>query len=1062
MRSVSKAVANIRRAITAVVAFAAITALSIPCARAQSNASLNGTVTDPTGAAVPDVKVTATNQATGVVATTQTDTAGTYLFSTLPSGTYRIEVSSPNFQTAVIAAQKLDVATTVTRNVQLTVGSVTQQVTITAEAPLIEMSTPGVGQVINDVTVQDIPLNGRHFVDLGLLTAGTVTPPANGFLTAPLRGQGSFAIDTAGQREDTTNWLVNGINLSDPQQNQITFQPPVDTLSEFKIDNSTFSAQYGRNMGAIVNIATRSGSNDFHGEAFEFFRNNALDARNYFNPIPLPQAAFKRNNFGADFGGPIAKNKLFFFLAYEGLRQRQGLTVSATVPSQNQIATVTSPAVRDLLKEIPAANLVGTGTPGVASTFNLFSGAALANVALNQGSADLDYIMSDTDQFHFYYVVQKDHRQEPTQGSSTAAANLPGFGDTRDGFRQLMTISEDHTFNSHLTNTVRIGFNRIHLLFSPTVLNPADFAIGLPAGSPVGVAIPNINVSGSFDFGGPTNEPQGRGDTTGALNDTLSWLKGRHSLAFGAEIRRAYNNNISENIGQFIFTPTIVNGVTTATSIQNFLADRASTFQVQEGAGNDRVVQPAWALFAQDSFKLRPNFTLNAGLRYEWNGAITDALGRFTNFDTTTGTLRITSNVYPGNKLNFEPRVGFAWDPFGDRKTSVRAAYAIMTQAPVTGIVAPSLTNNPPFALPINATSATSAITLENPSASITGLSLGPTAISPNFKNAYGQDWNLTIERQFTGSTSLQVAYVGSKGTHLVLLENINQPFVINGVYAATRPFPSLPLSSPVLPAQCAPPFPVCPLSNMNETASVGNSNYNALWLTLTQRLSHGFEFLTSYTYSKSLDYNSIGGANETIPLQNSYDPRGDYGPSEFDARHRFVFSGIYSLPFKGNRLVSGWQFGIISQAQTGNPLTPLVTIGPGSGISLNVRPNVTGPVQVTGSPAQWFQNKAVFVSPCTTTAGVTRCTPGNMGRDSVSGPGFLNTDFSVTKNTKLTERFNLQFRGEIFDIFNHANFGNPSLTVGSSTFGQILSTRFPVGDFGSSRQIQLALKLMF
>ena len=414
MKSTPATTASIARAITATAVFLILIVTSGSNASAQSTASLNGTVTDPSAAAVPDIKVSATNQATGVTTTTQTDSAGAYLFPALPSGTYRIEVTSPNFQTAVIPSLKLDVATTVTKNIQLTVGAVTQQVTISAEAPLIEMATPGVGEVIDVTSVQDMPINGRHFVDLSLLTAGTVTPPANGFLTAPLRGQGSFAIDTAGQREGTTNWLVNGINLSDPQQNQITFQPPVDTLAEFKLDNSTFPAQYGRNMGAIVNIATRSGSNDFHGEAFEFFRNNDLDARNYFNPVTLPQAPFKRNNFGADFGGPIKKNKLFFFLAYEGLRQRQGLTVTATVPSQTQIATVTSTAVRALLKEVPAANLVGSGTSGVPSTYNLFSGSAVANVALNQGSADLDYIASDSNQLHFYYVVQKDHRQEPT------------------------------------------------------------------------------------------------------------------------------------------------------------------------------------------------------------------------------------------------------------------------------------------------------------------------------------------------------------------------------------------------------------------------------------------------------------------------------------------------------------------------------------------------------------------------------------------------------------------------------------------------------------------------
>ena len=1053
---------SIGRLAVVVALFLAILALSGSEAWAQSTASLNGVVTDPTGAAVPNAKVTVTNQATGIAQTAQTDAAGAYLFPVLPSGTYRVEVGSPNFQTAVIATLQMDVATTVTKNIQLTVGAVTQQVTISAEAPLVETATSGVGQVINDTTVQEIPLNGRHFVDLGLLTAGTVTPPANGFLTAPLRGQGSFAIDTAGQREDSTNWLINGINLSDPQQNQITFQPPVDTLSEFKIDNSTFSAQYGRNMGAIVNIATRSGSNDFHGEAFEFVRNNDFDARNYFNPVPLPQAPFKRNSFGADFGGPIKKNKLFFFLAYEGLRQRQGLTVSATVPSQNQIATVTSPAVLALLKEIPAANLPGGGTAGVPATYTLFSGAAVANVALNQGSGDLDYILSASDQFHVYYVVQKDHRQEPTQGSSTAAANLPGFGDTRDGFRQLLTIAEDHTFSSGVTNTVRLGYNRIHLIFSPTALNPAAFNIGLPSGSPVGVAIPNINVSGDVDFGGPTNEPQGRGDTTGVLNDSVSWLKGSHAFVFGGEIRRAYNNNISENIGQFIYTPTIVNGVTTATSMQNFLADRASTFQVQVGAGNDRALEPSWALFAQDSFKWKPNFTLNLGLRYEWNSAVSEAQNRFTNFNQANGTLFETGSPYPSSKLNFEPRIGFAWDPFKDGKTSVRADFAIMTQDPVTGVASPTLTNNPPFALPISVTSASSSIKLENPSASIAGVSLGPTPINPNFKNAYAEDWNLAIERQLTSTTGLEIAYVGTKGTHLQLLENINQPFVVNGIYASTRPYPALPLSSPVLPSQCAPPFPLCPLNNIMQVDSVGNSNYNALWLTATQRVAHGLQFMASYTYSKSLDYNSLSGSSETIPLQNSYNPRGDYGPSEYDARHRFVFSGLYSLPFKGNRLVEGWQLGIISQAQAGNPITPLVTIGPGTGISLNVRPNVTSPVQVTGSPLQWFANKAVFVSPCTTTAGVTRCTPGDMGRDSITGPDFVNTDFSITKNTKITERLTAQFRGEAFDVFNHPNFGNPSLTVGSATFGQILSTRFSVGDFGSSRQIQLALKLIF
>src|SRR5437764_7957848 len=397
---------SLRNAFVSVFFSALLFCVSVAPAMAQSTASLNGTVTDPSGAAVPNAKVAVTNAATGIASTTQTDSAGAYLFPSLPIGTYRIEVTASGFQSAAISDLKLPVATDITQNIQLKVGQASEHVEIVAEAAVIDTTTNSMGQVINDKTVQEIPLNGRHFTDLSLLTPGTLTPPANGFLSAPLRGQGSFGINTAGQREDTTNWLVNGINLNDIVQNQITFQPPIDTLAEYKIDNSTFPAQYGRNAGAIVNLATRSGTNEYHGELFEFFRNNALDARNFFNPVLTStgasrQAPFKRNDFGASFGGPIKKNKVFFFLAYEGLRQHQSLTVTSNrVPSQNERAAVTSPAVQSLLALIPAANLVGSGTPGDPATFNAFTGGALANVSLNQGSADIDVELSSKDRIH--------------------------------------------------------------------------------------------------------------------------------------------------------------------------------------------------------------------------------------------------------------------------------------------------------------------------------------------------------------------------------------------------------------------------------------------------------------------------------------------------------------------------------------------------------------------------------------------------------------------------------------------------------------------------------------
>lgn len=1068
---------------------------------AQSTATLSGTITDATGATVPNANVTAINQATGVASITKSDSAGAYLFPSLPIGKYRVEVIASGFQKSSVTDLDLPVATTVTQNVQLKIGETSVTIEITADPVILDTTTNSMGQVINDKYVQDIPLNGRHFTDLSLLTPGTITPPANGFLSAPLRGQGSFGINTAGQREDTTNWLVNGINLNDPVQNQITFQPPIDTLSEFKIDNAAFPAEYGRNSGAIVNMATRSGTNTYHGEAFEFIRNNDLDARNFFNLATnsagqaLPQAPFKRNEFGAAAGGPIKKNKAFFFLAYEGLRQHQSLTVTSTVPSQNQIATVTSPAVKSLLVPtiVPPANFhQSTDASAAQADWTGFTGGTLANVSLNQGSADFDYDLRANDRIHGYYVVQKDLREEPTAGGAIGA-NIPGFGDTRDGFRHLATVSEDHTFGATLANTVRLGFNRIHLTFTPNgFLDPAKFNIGMPGGSPVASGLPFINVAGTLGFGGPTGEPQGRGDTTVVLNDSLSWLKGRHTFAFGGEIRRAYNNNISENIGSFTYS-----------SMANFLADKSNAFTDLLGSGNDKILQPAYDAFAQDSFKWMPNFTINIGLRYAWNVTPSESAGRFTNFDTATGGLVSAPQPYHTNNKNFQPRIGFAWDPFKSGKTSIRAGYAIMTQAPTTNILT-GLSSNPLFAVPLNLGSSSNSITLETPFPAGTGISLGPFAINPNFDNAYAQDWNLTIQRQLSSTLGVEVAYVGVKGTHLQLAENINQPFVTNGFYGTTRPFPALLPTSAVYPSQCG--AAGCPLGNFSgggQVNSGGNSSYHAVWATVNKHFSHGLQFQGSYTFSKSLDYNSLS-TGESLVIQNAYNPRGDYGLSEFDVRHRFVLSGFYELPFRANRLVSGWQFGVTQQAQTGSPLNPSLAVGPGPGISLTVRPDSLQRVTGTGSPSQYFNNhtvcqpfngtpqggapaipdcaatpSAAFAVPCTfsdvpanTTPGTPgfnvypviagTCHPGSLGRDAITGPGFLNTDFSVTKNTKITEKLNLQFRAEAFDLLNQANFGNPVLTVTSGSFGKIQATRFPTGDFGSSRQMQFALKLMF
>ena len=460
------------------------------------------------------------------------------------------------------------------QNFQMDVGAISEQVLVSSDVPVIETSTTSVGTVINQRTVQEIPLNGRHFVDLGLLIPGSVTPPQNGFLTAPLRGQGSFAINTAGNREDTVNFMINGINLNDMVQNQITFQPSINTVQEFKADNSTFSAEYGRNSGAIVNIATRSGTNDYHGELFEFLRNDFFDARNFFDRTSQP-APFKRNQFGFNLGGPLnlphfgeggpvfgykGKNKTFFFFSYEGLRQRQGLTISGvTVPTLAQRAAVTDPVIKQLLPLIPLPNVGASG----------FAGSATAPVNIDQWTLDMNHNIGVNDRLHGYYAIQRDERGEPTlQGNS-----VPGFGDTRQSRRQIFTLNETHTFGAAVVNEARFGFNRIHIAFTPNAqLNPLDFGIKNGVTEPIG--LPQMAVGGTgLNFGGPAGFPQGRSDTTYVLSDTLNYLRGNHSLRFGGEWRRFYNNNTAKDTGNFAFA-----------NMAAFLAGTANTFTVTSWA----------------------------------------------------------------------------------------------------------------------------------------------------------------------------------------------------------------------------------------------------------------------------------------------------------------------------------------------------------------------------------------------------------------------------------------------------------------------------------------------
>jgi hypothetical protein len=1021
--------------------------LCSPALYAQSTGTIQGTVLDAQQAAVAGAKVTVKSLATGLERSMDTDNAGFFQIPALPPGNYKIEIRKDGFQTIIVDSFTLDVATTAAKNFTLQVGQVAQTMVITEEAPVVETATTTVGQVISRKTVQEIPLNGRHFVDLALLIPGTVTPPQNGFLTAPLRGQGSFAFNSAGNREDTVNFMVNGINLNDMVQNQITFQPSINTVSEFKVDNSTYSAEYGRNSGSIVNIATRSGGDTYHGELFEFWRNHDLDARNFFNTAGTPQSTFKRHSFGANFGGPIVKDKTFFFLSYEGLRQRQGITLNTIVlnaAQRQQVTTANNATSVKLLGLIPAAN-DPTGTR--------FLGSATAPVNLDQGTVDISHNLTSNVRLHGYYAIQEDLRQEPVlQGNS-----LPGFGDTRQSRRQIATFNVSQIFSANVVNEARVGFNRIHITFAPnSLLDPSTF--GISDGISGARGLPQISIGGTgINFGGPQGFPSGRGDTTAVISDTLNYLRGRHSFKFGGEFRRFYNNAFNGDIGFLTFL-----------NATGFANGTPNAFAISPGNNPGRIATGELGFFAVDNWKLSTRLTLELGLRYDWNQTPSEALNRYVNFIASTDSLVVAPSPYQQNNKNFQPRVGFAWDVFGTNKTVLRAAYGLLTDQPITGLVG-GLTNNPPLGNPLNfvpsvAKPTTTYATLLTDAA---GSGLSPIVVDPNFKNSYVQSYNLNVQQEITNRWGMMVGYFGSKGTHLRTRVNLNQ--FVGGV----RPFPALSASSPILPGAA--------IGNISDNVSTGNSRYDALWVSSNLRLTHGLQFNTSYTYSKSLDYTSQNG--QGVVIQNSFNPAGDKGLSDYDVRNRFVMNFLYSFPFKRNRLVEGWQVGSIVQAQGGNPVNILANALGITGLTGigSIRPDLMGTVQIVNQPVlggiQWFANSVCDPNPARggCAAGATFAIPdsssgpvayhlGNFGRNVVIGPGFTNVDFTLTKRTRITERVSNELRVEAFDLLNHANFGQPGRVaqVGSTTFGVISNTRFPNGDFGSSRQLQFAVKLIF
>ena len=906
----------------------------------------------------------------------------------------------------------VEVGRTIVRDFQLDVGDLAETVDVVSEIPLIERSMT-LGQIIDRRTVEDLPLNGRQLLQLALLVPGSLTPPQNGFLTTPSRAQGSQGLNTAGNREDTVSFQVNGITLNDQLNNILVFQPPIDSVQEFRIDNSSPAADQGRTSGASINVVTRSGTNKWQGGLIEFFRHEALDARNLFSPAEAP---FERHQFGAHAGGPIVRNRTFAFVTYEGLRQQQGLPVNSVVLSDAQRAAVTHPVIANLLALVPRATT--TDVRGVSR----FTGWADAPVEVDRWAGDLAHDLGPAGRLHAFYALQRDWRREPLELGNT----LPGFGETRSGRRQLLTLEHTRTLGSRLVNQGRVGFDRIAFTTQPSASrNIGDYALDTRGLLTSG--LPAFNIAGAFNFGGPASIPQGRTDTTMVVSDTVSYASGPHAARFGGEYRQSTARTWARDSGSFNFP-----------SVSAFMSGTANSFSIVAGDRPADIAQRALGAFVQDSMRLSAALTVDLGLRYEWNVSPTERHNRFVVFDTATASLEPVglhrSDVYHQNGRNVEPRVGVSWDWSGDGRTLLRAAYALTVEQPMINTVH-LLTGNPPFGAPLTVTG-TVPVDAAFALASVGGLA--PLTVDPQYDNAAVHGWNVNLQRELRGGMALLVGVVGSRGSQLRLTRNVNQP--VNGV----RPYAFLSAASPILPG--------APLGNITQIESSGRSSYRALWTSLTRRLSRGLQFSGAYTWSRSLDSNSLSSPPAAVTVQNGYDIDDSWGLSDFDARHRFVARVVYALPFRGHAALRDWQIAAIVQSQSGGPINIVTSNSSLTGVANTVRPDVTGPITVLGNINQWFDT-AVFVP-------VNRF--GTLGRNAVLGPRFDTVDVSISKTLPLAAGVKAQLQADVFNALNHPNLGQPGRVVGSPNFGVITNTRFPPGDSGSSRQIQLAIKVLF
>jgi Carboxypeptidase regulatory-like domain/TonB dependent receptor len=1088
----------------------------------QITGNIRGTVVDPSGAIVEAAAVSAQQTETGLTRLAITNREGEYVLVELPIGHYQIRAEARGYQKYLQEGITLEVNQTATVSIHLKLGAETQQVEVRADAELVQSTVSSLGQTVMEREILDLPLDGRNFSQLGTLQPGVV-PLTPGLLEAggPARENQAYAVD--GQRPESNNFLIDGADNESSVDAGFVLKPPIDAIAEFKILTHNANAEFGRNTGSTTNIITRSGANQFHGAVWEFLRNDVMDASDYFTQSVQP---LKQNQFGATFGGPIFKDKTFFFGYYEGFRNRQGETVPATVPSlaerQGNFAELCAPpAAFDSsgLCSNPQEQLTyfGTNVPYNLMTIftpinpiatNVLPFFPLPNDGANgfvttqtlsenndQFGLRLDHYLSRADTLNFRYMYSSGPTTDPL---SPVGANVPGFPVGEDDRAQNFVAQDTHVFSPTTIAVARFSYLRNKFLLDEHLNHESPSDLGFEYDPTLASAAgpPFIQVAGYASVGDPITGPRNTFQNTFDLSGSLSWIHGRHELKFGGGFRRDQINalqGIATN-GFFVFSTFPYSD-----GFASFLSGSPVVFLQGGGDFGREIRDRALDFYGQDNYKVTSRLTLNFGLRYELPFPSTENKNRVNLFvpgaQSTVIPTAPAGLLYPGDpgvpagliptqKTAFAPRAGFAWDPHGDAKTVISAAYGIFYEPYYTGeggplqdpVSAPPYLKTQQISFPVN--SFANPFYTPDPFSQAFPEPMTLLVVARNLHLPYAQDWNLNIQRSFGADWLFQVGYVGTTGVRLPRFIEGNPAVFIPGVDASGNPISNENnVNQRRLYSGCTLEQPNnCVYSSVGEIAGIANSSYNALETSLRKRFSHGLSFLASYTWSHSIDdvssFNITGSASQPIAGENDlaqdpFDLAAERGRSMFDARHRLVLSYQWSLPFLQHstdwygRVFANWQLNGIMTAMSGTPFTvfdsndvSLQGQAPEiSGFSSN-RPNVVGnPNSGPRTAAEWFNVKA-FQQLEPDPLGRFEVF-GDEGRNAVEGPGYVNWDFSAFKNIRLGESRELQFRGELFNVLNHTNFRLPVSDIESPTFGQIQSDVSP-------RVIQVALKFLF